>query len=92
MVRSRSVYNETSGVSYDEHYNKGMVRNTLASADEQRGVPVPESHAMHSNDVKRYCEGVTVKGTACQARPVSDTSLCAGHSKAVRSRESDSVN
>jgi hypothetical protein len=81
MVKSRSVVNETRGVSYEEYYSRGMVKSKYESADSQRGIPIPESHVMHTDDVRHYCEGVTKSGTACQARTVGDTYLCAGHTK-----------
>ena len=88
----RSVLNETAGVSYEEYYSRGKVKSQYESAESRRGVPVPESVVMSTPNPRHYCEGVKKDGTACQARTVGDTYLCAGHTKAVKSRGPDGSN
>ncbi len=75
-----------TGISYDEYHNKNKVRSTDKHINSGRTGVELGSFVRTSAAPKAGCQGVTKAGHACKARPVGDTSLCAGHTKQQESR------
>ena len=80
----RSLINER-GISHEDYYNRNAVEVTEQSPDQRRGVLIINGPEFRT-EVKKDCQGITKKGTACKAAPVGGQMLCAGHYKQQESR------